>query len=326
MKRTTETEREEFEVETHANGNKASKSETRVEETLTTEERERRGSKTKVVAITAVVALAALALLLWWLLGARGGGGRPVPAPRTVSTEQPGANVPAQMTTTEPTLTLSPDVAARAGLKIEQVGEQLGGGPDAAVGGPQATGVVQANTYRSTPVVSLVGGIVRSVNAELGQSVSRGQTIAVVFSDELAMAQSKYLTALADLDEHEKHHRRTTQLVEIGAASREELEQATTKMKTAESEVASERQRLLLLGLTPQRIGVLRSSSQISSEVSQRCRRLAKPRLNSSRASPGAMPPPRLRGRPSSCECSTSRVTTFFIGASRRWESALPLR
>jgi hypothetical protein len=39
-------------------------------------------------------------------------------------------------------------------------------------------------------------------------------------------------------------------VVEIGAASREELEQATTKLRTAESEVASQRQRLVLLGLS----------------------------------------------------------------------------
>jgi cobalt-zinc-cadmium efflux system membrane fusion protein len=268
MKRTTDTNQEEFRVEARANGNGQPRSEERVEKTLATGERTRGGNKTKVIAVTAVVALTALAVLLWWWLGAGGGGtGRPVPAPRTISTEQSGASSPAAVTTTEPTLAISPDVAARAGVKIEQVGEQLGG-PDAGAGGPVATGVVQANTYRSTPVVSLVGGIVRGVNAELGQTVARGQTIAVVFSDELAMAQSKYLTALADLEEHEKHHRRTTELVEIGAASREELEQAVTMMKKAEAEVASERQRLLLLGLTPQRVGALRTSSQISSEVS----------------------------------------------------------
>jgi RND family efflux transporter MFP subunit len=102
----------------------------------------------------------------------------------------------------------------------------------------------------------------------LGQTVARGQTIAVVFSDELAQAQSRYLTVQADLEEHHKHHARTTKLVEIGAASREELEQATTKLRSAESELASQRQRLLLLGLSPQRISSLRSSEQVSSEVS----------------------------------------------------------
>src|SRR6185503_18296013 len=130
------------------------------------------------------------------------------------------------------------------------------------------TGIVQANAYRATPVVSLVGGILRRVNVELGQSVVRGQTMAIIFSDELAQAQSRYLTAQADLEEHHKHHTRTTKLVEIGAASREELEQATTKLRSAESELASQRQRLLLLGLSPQRISSLRSPAQVSSEVS----------------------------------------------------------
>jgi RND family efflux transporter MFP subunit len=92
--------------------------------------------------------------------------------------------------------------------------------------------------------------------------------LAVVFSDELAAAQSRYLTAVAELEEHHKHHRRTTELVEIGAASREEFEQSESMLKKAEAEVASEQQRLLLLGLSPQRVDGLRSSSQVSSEVS----------------------------------------------------------
>jgi RND family efflux transporter MFP subunit len=90
----------------------------------------------------------------------------------------------------------------------------------------------------------------------------------VVSSNELAEAQSRYITALAELDEHHKHHRRTAKLVEIGAASREEFEMATTKLKTAESELANLRQKLLLLGLSSQRVNGLNSSSQVSSEVS----------------------------------------------------------
>jgi RND family efflux transporter MFP subunit len=82
------------------------------------------------------------------------------------------------------------------------------------------------------------------------------------------MAQSRYLNAVAELDEHHKHHVRTVRLLEIGAASREELEQATTKLKTAESEVASQRQRLVLFGLSARRIDQLKSPSQVSSEVS----------------------------------------------------------
>ena len=92
--------------------------------------------------------------------------------------------------------------------------------------------------------------------------------MAVVFSDELAQAQSRYLAAQAELEEHHKHHARTSRLVEIGAASKEEFEQATSKLKAAESEVSSLQQRLLLLGLSQQRINSLRSAAQINSEVS----------------------------------------------------------
>ena len=95
----------------------------------------------------------------------------------------------------------------------------------------------------------------------------RGQQVAVVFSNELAEAQSGYLKALAELDEHHRHHTRTVKLVEIGAASREELEMANTKLRDAESNVANLRQKLLLLGLSPQRVNSLISASQVSSEV-----------------------------------------------------------
>jgi cobalt-zinc-cadmium efflux system membrane fusion protein len=226
--------------------------------------RRRRANSTALIAV-ALFAAAALALLLWWLARGRdGGAGRVVSAPRSVTFGQPDAGgASAVVPNGEPTLTVTTDAAARAGLKVEAVGEQLSN--EAA--GQAAAGVVQANAYRSTPVVSLVGGRVTSVAAEAGQSVKKGQTIAVVFSDELATAQSKYLSAQAELEEHHKHHHRTAELVEIGAASREEFEQSASMLKKAEAELASQRQRLLLLGLSPQRVEALHTPSQISSEV-----------------------------------------------------------
>jgi membrane fusion protein, heavy metal efflux system len=258
------------EVKTGAGG---TTTETRVaeERVVTTATTTTRGpNRTVIVATVAVVAIAGLAFLFWWLSRSEGGGaGRPVPAPRTVAIDQPGAGGAsggAGGAPTEATLRLTPEAVATARIRVEPVGEQLAfeiGGSGAA-----ATGVVQPNAYRSTPVVSLVGGILGSVGAELGEEVRRGQTLAVVTSNDLAATQSRYLTAMAELDEQQRRHRRTARLVEIGAASREEFEQATTRLRTAESEVAAGRQRLLLLGLTPQRVSALRSSSQISSEVS----------------------------------------------------------
>lgn len=220
----------------------------------------RRARLVVTVAVLVVVAVALVVGLVLWSRS-RSGAGRPVPAPRTITDN---STSPAQAESTEPTITLSSGAAENARIKIETVGEKSMGAE--ATGAP-VTGTVQANIYRSTPLVSLVGGVVRHVNAELGQNVRQGQSLAVVFSDDLAKAQSEYLSTVAELDEHHKHHSRTMKLVEIGAASREELEQATTKLRTAEAAVASQRQRLLLLGLPAQRISQLNSSAQVTSEV-----------------------------------------------------------
>ncbi|MFL6333754.1 MAG: efflux RND transporter periplasmic adaptor subunit [Pyrinomonadaceae bacterium] len=236
----------------------------RVEQTRATTPRR---SSTTALIIVAVCAAVCAALLFWWLNRSGGGAGHVVTAPRNIAFDQTGApagGAAAEPAPGEATLNVAPDAAARAGVQAEAVGEQLA--PEALQ--QAATGVVQANAYRSTPVVSLVGGRLVSVAAEAGQEVRRGQQLAVVFSDELAMAQTRYLSAQAELEEHHKHHHRTLELVEIGAASREEAEQSVSMLKKAEAEAAAQRQRLLLLGLTPQRVAALNSPSQVSSEIS----------------------------------------------------------
>ena len=285
----------------------------------------------------AIIGVVVLGAFVFWLFR-RQENGQVVPAPRTVSFE-PGSNEQTSAATEEQTITIAPEQVERAGIKIESVGETLS--QDAA--SVAATGVVQPNAYSETPVISLVGGVVRRVNTELGGNIQKGQSLVVVFSDELASAQSRYLalqtevntsrqnyarsakllkisptsrgeldqaqaklkTDEAQLDEMRRRYNRTVKLVEIGAASREELEQdrtklkteeaeleqsrkqynrasevvrlspvsnaefeqATVKLRTAESELASAKQRLLVLGLSPQKVDALRASSQISSEL-----------------------------------------------------------
>jgi cobalt-zinc-cadmium efflux system membrane fusion protein len=261
MSEMNEPEREVKKTVEAAAGGDAAVKRTRVEEAHSRPVR--RKNRTAVVAVVGVVAVAGLALLLWLLRPGGGGAGRPVPTPRSITLDQPANQGAATTASTEPTVTLAPGQVERAGIKVEAVGEAM----SAEVAGQQATGVVQPNAYRETPVTSLVGGVVRRVDAELGQGVGRGQPLAVITSSDLADAQSRYVAAVAELDEHHKHHARTAKLVGIGAASREEFEAATTKLRTAESEVENLRQRLLLLGLSQQRVSQLRSPSQISSEV-----------------------------------------------------------
>ena len=220
-----------------------------------------------------VVGVAVVAMLIWYFAGSSGAG-KPVPAPRISMTDAPtdqGAVL------TDQTLTLTPAQLQNTEIAFETVGEQLSTESESVA----ATGVVEANAYKQTPAVTLVGGIVRGGLPELGQNVGAGQTVAVIFSDEFAQTQSRYISlrtetenarrnyertqrlaeintpgrneveqairqrraAEAALAEAQNKYDRTTRLIRIGAASREDLDEDTSKLRTAEAEAEEARQR-----------------------------------------------------------------------------------
>lgn len=158
-------------------------------------------------------------------------------------------------------VSLTSDAVERAGIKTAEVKTHAAGG---AITVPAT---VMSNAYRDTKVNALVGGIVRQVTAELGASVDRGQPLAVIFSAELADAQMKYLSMRAIVQADRQKLERTRKLVDLGAASRQELEEVTATHAARETEVAAARQRLLLLGFSADRVAKLDTASQVVSEV-----------------------------------------------------------
>lgn len=164
--------------------------------------------------------------------------------------------------TNEVTVTLSPDAVKRAGIELQQVSAST------ATGVIRVPGTVQANAYRTTVVTSIAGGRISRVSAELGQSVRRGQTLAEVYSAELAEAQTRFIASRAELDAHERELQRTEKLVEIGAASRQELERIHAEHTAATTMVQSQRTRLTLLGMTEAQVAKLGPGSTIAASVS----------------------------------------------------------
>jgi len=158
-------------------------------------------------------------------------------------------------------VSLTPEAVERAGIKLAEVKSQAAGSA------MTVPGTVMSNAYRDTKVNALVGGIVRQVTVELGVSVRRGEPLAVIFSAELADAQMKYLSMRAMLEADHKKLERTQKLVTLGSASRQELEEVTAVHTGHETEVAAARQRLLLLGLSSDRVEKLENASQVVSEV-----------------------------------------------------------
>jgi RND family efflux transporter MFP subunit len=129
-------------------------------------------------------------------------------------------------------------------------------------------GTVTSNAYRDSKVNALVGGVVREVVVELGTTVRRGDRMAIVFSNELAEAQMKYLSMQAVVEADHKKVERNRTLLDMGAVSRQQFEEIAAIHEGHLAERAAHRQRLLLLGLTLDQIGGLRDPARVVSEVS----------------------------------------------------------
>jgi RND family efflux transporter MFP subunit len=158
-------------------------------------------------------------------------------------------------------IVLAPEAVARAGIKTAPV--TVGSTAMEVV----VPGSVMANSYREVKVAPVAAGVVTKVNVELGVSVRRGQPLATIFSTDLADAQTRYLSMAAMLEADHKKLERTQALAAIGAASRQEFEEVTAVHASHETEVEAARQRLLLLGLTPDQVQGLRGPGQVVSSV-----------------------------------------------------------
>jgi membrane fusion protein, heavy metal efflux system len=157
---------------------------------------------------------------------------------------------------------LSQDAVERAGIVVAPV-----------MSGTSATeirlpGVVEPNGYRQVVVTPLVAGRVTKVGPALGDRVRRGQTLAEIYSPALAEAQTRYVSAQAMLDAHDRELQRTQKLVEIGAASRQELEKIHAEHAAQTAAVQSARSQLELLGLSASALNNLTPGQNVNAITS----------------------------------------------------------
>jgi RND family efflux transporter MFP subunit len=129
-------------------------------------------------------------------------------------------------------------------------------------------GVVEPNAYRQVVVTPLVAGRVTKVGPALGDRVRRGQTLAEIYSPALAEAQTRYVSANAMLDAHDRELQRTQKLVEIGAASRQELEKIHAEHAAQTAAVQSARSQLELLGVSASALENMAPGHNVSAATS----------------------------------------------------------
>ncbi len=183
----------------------------------------------------------------------------------TPSSAQPSPAAPAVSRATplpDVVVQLSQDAVKRAGITVAPVAT-----------GSSATeirlpGVVEPNAYRQVVVTPLVAGRVTKVGAALGDHVRRGHTLAEIYSPALAEAQTRYVSAKAMLDAHDRELQRTQKLVEIGAASRQELERIHAEHEAQTAAVQSARSQLELLGLSASTLDSMAPGHAVSATTS----------------------------------------------------------
>jgi cobalt-zinc-cadmium efflux system membrane fusion protein len=162
----------------------------------------------------------------------------------------------------EVVVTVSVEGMKRAGIELALVTRGAAG-----VSAVRIPGTVEPNAYKQVVVTPLVAGRVTRVLAELGDQVRRGQTLLQVFSPELADAQTKYLSAKAELEAHEQELDRTTKLAAIGAASQQEMEHLHAEHGAKLAGVQSLRSRLVLLGMPAPAIDTLSPGREIEATI-----------------------------------------------------------
>ena len=184
--------------------------------------------------------------------------GRAARAPEPVIPAPAGATVSSHVVDChEVELVLTEEAQTRAGIQTAAV--RLGSlTHELAV-----PGAVEPNPYRQVLVSAAAGGQVRSVSAELGAQVRKGETLATIQSPALAEAQQVYLmdagracrgTSAAGAARESRQDRRR---------DRQELEAAEVEHSKHSSDVEGARARLLFLGLTEAQVSALSDASQM---------------------------------------------------------------
>lgn len=98
------------------------------------------------------------------------------------------------------------------------------------------TGSIAADESKMVKIYPMVSGVAHDVNVQLGDVVSRGQTLAVMKSAEMAGFTKDYISAEADLRSAKRAYESTQDLYKSGLASQKDFEQAQSDYQKAQAE------------------------------------------------------------------------------------------
>lgn len=169
-------------------------------------------------------------------------------------TEEPSTNTE---TAKENYIELTPEAQQRAGIKVKMAG------PAQIQTFLELPGEIQFNQNRLAHVVPQVEGVVAAVYKHLGDPVEKGELIAVLESRELADLKSQYYTAIKRQELAQLTYNREKRLWEEKISAKQDYLAAKTALAEARIAVATATQRLVTLGLSPEKLNTVAKKSRL---------------------------------------------------------------
>ncbi|MCA6439180.1 MULTISPECIES: efflux RND transporter periplasmic adaptor subunit [unclassified Arcicella] len=165
----------------------------------------------------------------------------------------------------------SATVAALTPQQIEAVGIKYG-----VVEMKELTATIKANGILSLPnnskanATSLYGGVIRTLNVQIGDYVRKGQVIATIANPQFIQLQEEYLTINSKITFAEQEMQRQKDLNAGNAGAMKNLQNATAELNALRTRKASLHQQIQLMGINPNTVSnsSLKSSLVVTSPIS----------------------------------------------------------
>lgn len=164
----------------------------------------------------------------------------------------------------ENTITLTDEQLKTVGIEIGAIEQK------------QLSATMKANGFLRVPnnnkanATSLFGGIIKTLDVEIGDFVKRGQAIATISNPQFIQLQEEYLSINSSIAFAEQELARQQDLSEGDVGAKKNLQRAAAEWNTLRTRKASLRQQLQLMGINPETLSDanMKSSLTVKSPIS----------------------------------------------------------
>ncbi|MDP9958373.1 efflux RND transporter periplasmic adaptor subunit [Chryseobacterium lathyri] len=134
----------------------------------------------------------------------------------------------------------------------------------------KANGLLRVPNNNKATITSLYGGVIKTLNVQVGSIVKKGQVIATIANPEFIRLQEEYLTTNSRITYAEQEYRRQRELFDNDAGAKKNLQSSDAELKTLRTKKASLLRQLQMMGISPGKVnnGNMRSGLVITAPIS----------------------------------------------------------